>query len=285
MCGIFGFAGRPEIAAAINVASVLTALRHRGPDDDGTFVDTTTVGRETTQTCILVQTRLAIQDRSAAGHQPMSTHDGRWHLVFNGEIYNHRELRWALQREGDCFAGTSDTEVVLRALVRWGTTALCRLTGMFALALWDKAESSLLLARDRLGEKPLYIASFEGNRGVAFASEIRTLLASGVVERVVSRKGLLSYLEAGSVAEPWTMIQDVWAFPPATAAQFRSGCVRSERFWSSPFCEAPSRRLSEGAPLVRMQLEETVRNQLVADVPIGLFLSAGMDSGAIAAIA
>ena len=215
----------------------------------------------------------------------MCTRDGRWRLIFNGEIYNHRELRADLQKEGERFVGSSDTEVVQYALVRWGVQAVRRFTGMFALALWDRENASLLVARDRLGEKPLYFAPLGSAGGFAFASEVRTLLASGAVERVASRRALLSYLEAGSVAEPWTVIRNVWAFPPATVARFQSGVATSERFWDSPFHEEPSRTLKEAAPLVRTRLEDAVRAQLVADVPVGLFLSAGMDSTAIAAMA
>jgi asparagine synthase (glutamine-hydrolysing) len=215
----------------------------------------------------------------------MCTRGGRWRLIFNGEIYNHHELRAALRSEGERFAGSSDTEVVLDALVKWGPRGVTRFTGMFALALWDREEASLLLARDRVGEKPLYFARLDGAGGFAFASEIRTLLASGVVERVASRKALLFYLEAGSVAEPWTVIRNVWAFPPATVVRFQSGVATSERFWDSPFHDEPSRTLHEGASVVRASLEGAVRRQLVADVPVGLFLSAGMDSAAIAAMA
>lgn len=285
MCGIFGFVGRSELAASIDVDAVLDSLRHRGPDDRGTFAEAFRVAGKPGQTCILAQTRLSILDLSPAGHQPMCTRDGRWRLIFNGEIYNHRELRAHLQKEGECFAGSSDTEVVLQALVRWGVAAVRRFTGMFALALWDRENASLLLARDRVGEKPLYFAPLGGAGGFAFASEVRTLLASGIVERVASKKGLLSYLEAGSVAEPWTVIRNVWAFPPATVVRFKSGVATSERFWDSPFHDKPSRSLKDGAPLVRARLKEAVRSQMVADVPVGLFLSAGMDSTAVAAMA
>ncbi len=285
MCGIFGFVGSSQSAASIDVGAVLSSLRHRGPDDRGSFAETFSIAGRPDQTCILAQTRLSILDLSPAGHQPMCTRDGRWRLIFNGEIYNHREIRADLQKEGERFVGSSDTEVVLHALVRWGTQAVRRFTGMFALALWDRKDASLLLARDRLGEKPLYFAPLGCAGAFAFASEVRTLLASGVVERVASRKGLLSYLEAGSVAEPWTVIRNVWAFPPATAVRFQSGVATSERFWDSPFHEESSRTLKEGAPLVRARLEDAVRGQLVADVPVGLFLSAGMDSTAIAAMA
>jgi asparagine synthase (glutamine-hydrolysing) len=285
MCGIFGFVGGMDSAAGVDVDAVLRSLGHRGPDDRGTFTDTFPVADKPSHTCILVQTRLSILDLSPAGHQPMSTPDGRWRLIFNGEIYNHRELRADLQREGARFEGTSDTEVVLHALVRWGAQALRRFTGMFTVALWDRQNASMLMARDRLGEKPLYVAWDQRSGNLAFASEVRTLLTSGVVERVASRQGLLSYLEAGSVAEPWTAIRNVWAFPPATVALFQSGVVTSERFWESPFHQAPSRTLQDGAPLVRARLVDAVRDQLVADVPVGLFLSAGMDSTAIAALA
>lgn len=285
MCGIFGFVGAMDSAASVDVDAVLRSLRHRGPDDEGTFSETFPVTGKTNHTCILVHTRLSILDLSPAGHQPMSTPDGRWHLVFNGEIYNHPELRAALESEGQRFAGTSDTEVVLHALVRWGNRALRLFTGMFALALWDRDSASILVARDRFGEKPLYVVTDEVLGTFAFASEIRTLLASGIVERVASRAGLLSYLATGSVSEPWTIIRKVWAFPPATVARFKSGVVTSERFWQNPFREPATQALKDAAPLVGERLHRVVRRQLAADVPVGLFLSAGMDSVAIAVAA
>jgi asparagine synthase (glutamine-hydrolysing) len=284
MCGIFGFLGTSAAAAGVDVAAVLESLQHRGPDDRGTFVETLPeIAGKPEQTCVLAHTRLSIVDLSAGGHQPMSTRDGRWRLIFNGEIYNHLEIRADLHQAGERFIGSSDTEVVLYALVRWGAQAVKRFTGMFALALWDREERALLLVRDRLGEKPLYFAPL-GN-DLAFASELRTLLASGLVGRVASRTGLLSYLESGSVAEPWTLIRNVWAFPPATVLRAQNGRVTAERFWDSPFYDRPSQSLKQAAPQVRARLEAAVRNQMIADVPVGLFLSAGMDSTAIAAMA
>ena len=284
MCGIFGFVGGTDSAAGVNIGAVLGSLRHRGPDDQGAVTETVSAAGQPDQTCILVHTRLSILDLSPAGHQPMSTRDGRWRLIFNGEIYNHRELRAALQAEGVCFSGASDTEVVLHALVAWGARAVQRFTGMFALALWDRDNASLLVARDRFGEKPLYVSPARGGSFV-FASEVRTLLACGLVERVASRTALRSYLETGSVSEPWTVIRNVWAFPPATFARIEAGVVTPERFWDSPFHLAPSRTLREAAPFVRHCLADAVRGQLVADVPVGVFLSAGMDSAAIATMA
>jgi asparagine synthase (glutamine-hydrolysing) len=269
----------------VNVRAVLEALRHRGPDDEGVFTENVSqrIGQESS--CLLVQTRLAIVDLSSSGHQPMSACDGRWQLVFNGEIYNHREIRRELEREGVRFAGASDTEVVLHALVRWGEEAVPRFTGMFALALWDRDSASLLLARDRFGEKPLYFFTDAADGTFTFASEVRTLLASGIVERIGSREGLLSFLQVGSICEPWTVIQNVWAFPPATVASVTAGKVDARRFWENPFYAPPSRTVKQAAAPIRERLVDVVRSQLIADVPVGLFLSAGMDSAAIAVAA
>jgi asparagine synthase (glutamine-hydrolysing) len=264
---------------------VLRALRHRGPDDEGTFAERRRIGDLPAQTCILAQTRLSIVDLSPTGHQPMSSLDGRWRLIFNGEIYNHRELRADLQNAGERFVGGSDTEVVLRALVRWGERAVELFTGMFALALWDRATGRLLLARDRFGEKPLYFTYAADGSSFVFASEIRALLASGVVDRFVSSRGVTTYLETGSVSEPWTIVRNVWAFPPATVVQLQRGAASAKRFWESPFNDEPTHSVKEGSALVRDRLEAAVRCQLVADVPVGLFLSAGMDSTAIAVMA
>jgi asparagine synthase (glutamine-hydrolysing) len=156
---------------------------------------------------------------------------------------------------------------------------------MFALALWDRDSASVLLARDRFGEKPLYFFTNAADGTFAFASEVRTLLASGIVERIASREGLLSFLQAGSVCEPWTVIQNVWAFPPATVVRVTRGKVDARRFWESPFYAPPSRTVQQAAVPIRERLVEVVRSQLIADVPVGLFLSAGMDSAAIAVAA
>jgi len=285
MCGIFGFLGQNRNGLRIDTHAVLESLRHRGPDDCGVFREDSTGSGTSLQSCILIHTRLSILDLSVAGHQPMSTPDGRWCLVFNGELYNHRDLRESLERDGQHFVGESDTEVVLHAMARWGTDALRRFTGMFALALWDTKDASMTLARDRFGEKPLYFSSNPRTGDLVFASEVRTLLASGVVDRIASRRGVETFLETGSVLEPWTIVRDVWALPPATVVRYRAGSATAECYWRNTFGQRPSTTLADAAPLVRAALEKAVRRQLVADVPVGLFLSAGMDSTAIASIA
>jgi asparagine synthase (glutamine-hydrolysing) len=188
---MFGFVGSSDAAARTDIDAVLSSLRHRGPDDHDTYAETFSIGGKGNQTCILAQTRLSVIDLTLTEHKPTSSHDGRWRLVVNGEIYNHRELKDNLVKDGERFVGSSDTAVVVHALVKWGPAGRRQeINGMFAFALWDRASASLTLARDRSGEKPLYVGLPDRAGSFDFASEVRTLLASDQVQRVTSRRGL-----------------------------------------------------------------------------------------------
>ncbi len=280
MCGIFGFAGDRTTASGLDLGPVQAALEHRGPDDRGRLVE----AGPGDAAVALVHTRLAILDLSPAGHQPMVSASGRHVLVFNGEVFNFAEVKRDLEAEGVPIRSTGDSEVVLEAIVHWGpATAVKRFRGMFALAVWDRTDGSLLLVRDRLGIKPLYL--LETARGLAFASEVRALLATGLSRRRLSREGLGSYLAFGSVSEPHTMIEGIRSLPPGHMLTWRDGTSVVTRYWSLP--ESPARRLTypEAVETLRPVLTEAIRLRLVSDVPLGIFLSGGIDSSALLALA
>jgi asparagine synthase (glutamine-hydrolysing) len=264
MCSIAGIFGRGEQEVVVRMNE---AQRHRGPDDEG-VVQCGNV--------VLGNTRLAIIDTSAAGHQPM--HDpetGNW-ITYNGETYNFKELRRELGGE---WASNTDTEVVLRAYRRWGADAFRRLRGMFALAIWDNQRKRLILARDPLGIKPLYY--YAAKDQLIFASELRALLASGLVPRRLSAAGLDSYLANGSVAAPLTIIDGVRQLLPGhylESVEFKEIEFAVPRSDEVPDCR------DEAVARLRAGLEESVRAHLVSDVPLGVFLSGGMDSSALVAL-
>jgi asparagine synthase (glutamine-hydrolysing) len=286
MCGIAGVIDyeRPTDASVL-AARLDAALAHRGPDGAGTW----TSPAPTTPAVLLVHRRLAIIDPGSGGAQPMSTPDGRHHIVFNGEIYNYRALRADLEARGERFATGSDTEVLLRLVALDGPSSLARVRGMFAFACWDSLERSLLMARDRFGIKPLYVAT-SGTR-VAFASEIGALQASGVVDRTPSTAGVLAFLEWGSVPPPLTWTRGVEMLPPGTWRQWTAGASATTR---GVFADV--RNTYVGAPSaadavdsfrvdVAEALRDSVRAHLVADVPVGVFLSGGIDSGVLVSCA
>jgi len=246
------------------------AQRHRGPDDHG-VVQCGNV--------VLGNTRLAIIDTSLAGHQPMNDPEtGNW-ITYNGETYNFKELRRELGGE---WASNTDTEVVLRAYGKWGVDAFRRLHGMFALALWDEREKRLLLARDPLGIKPLYY--FVGKDRLVFASELRALLASELVPRRLSVAGVDSYLANGSVVAPLTIVEGVRQLLPGHYVEVNeAGEFKEIEFGVTSSTPVPERR-DEAVARVRAELEESIRLHLVSDVPLGVFLSGGMDSSALVAL-
>ena len=277
MCGIFGFVGKRERAASIDLNLALKSLHHRGPDDSGTYFGVSKTDPEIA--CAFAHTRLSIIDLSAAGHQPMTTEDGRYTIVYNGEIYNFRDIASELERLGDRFRSHCDTEVVLRAFARWGKDCLDRFQGMFAFAIWDTQLGSLFLARDRLGIKPLYYATTAS--GFAFASEVRVLMDCGVAERRISQEGLNSYLAFGSVSGPFTIVEGVRALGPGCWAQADHRDPRIGTYWT-----LPGRAVSDGEDVeARSATRFAVLSELNADVPVGVFLSGGIDSSAIVSLA
>jgi asparagine synthase (glutamine-hydrolysing) len=251
------------------------ALRHRGPDDAGLYLSPD-------RHAGLAHTRLAILDLSPAGHQPMASADGRYHITFNGEIYNFRALREELATNGEQFQSQTDTEVLLRMYALYGAECVRELSGMFAFAIWDSQEKTCFLARGPLGIKPLYYYHHGGR--FAFASETRALLSSGLVPRRISAAALHGYLLFGSVQEPQTLIEGISCLEAGHYLIWRAGTLKKRCFWEVQF-HAESATHAEAVTQTREALEETVRRHFVSDVPVGIFLSGGVDSTALVALA
>lgn len=277
MCGFVGTAsGRPLSEHELVANRRLTALlARRGPDDEGHLAD---------DWFALGFRRLAVIDPSPAGHQPMATDDGRWALVFNGELYNQRALRHELQAAGTTFRSTSDTEVVLHALVRWGEEALGRFNGMFALGLVDRLERTVLLARDPMGIKPL--SWLERPDGLVFASQYDAVIRHPWCRRRLRSDVAALYLRLGYVPSPYGIVEDTGQVSPGTFVRWTADGGRVEQaYWRWP--TAPDQLLAGDRAVDRVgrTLDDAVRRQLVADVPVGTFLSGGIDSPLVTAIA
>jgi asparagine synthase (glutamine-hydrolysing) len=279
VCGIAGFIAPDDEAS---IARMISALGHRGPDGQGSAP--LRCGGQTAGW--FGHKRLAILDLSKAGHQPMSTDDGRFTITYNGEVFNFREVREKLERAGEHFISRSDTEVILKAFRAWGEKCLHELRGMFAIAIWDAKLGRLFLARDRLGIKPLYYHAANGH--FFFASELRALLACGQLPRHLNAEGILDYLRFGSVSDPDTMIEGAMALLPGHYLIWEKGSLQDVEYWEIPcFSQAsPSTGKAEkpGEDTVaelRSVLWEAARQRLVSDVPIGVFLSGGVDSSAL----
>jgi asparagine synthase (glutamine-hydrolysing) len=281
MCGLAGiFAYQPK-AAPVQQAELLRIRDHmlaRGPDGEGLWLgDDARIG--------LAHRRLAIIDLTEDGAQPMASADGRFRIVFNGEIYNYRELRIQLQREGVVFRSQSDTEVLLQLYARHGKDMLEKLRGMFAFAIWDTTESTLFLARDAFGIKPLYYA----NDGATFrfASQVKALLAGGAISSRADPAGILGFHLWGSVPEPFTTYAGIKSLPAGTVMKVRSvEGIEAAKPYVSLVSEISQDRYghiiqSELADIVRAAARDSVAAHLQADVEVGLFLSAGIDSGAL----
>ncbi len=282
MCGIIGIASQSSVSARGWLAAGGDALRHRGPDDAGEWWSA--------DGCVgLGHRRLAVIDLSPGGHQPMPDAGGELRIVFNGEIYNFADLRKELAANGHGFLTQSDTEVILAAYREWGTDCLSHLNGMFAFALYDGRRRQLFIARDRAGEKPLYYAHSGG--ALRFASELKGLMADPTLARRVDPEALDCYLAMGYVPGERCMLQAVNKLPPAHALVFdlHSGQSRLWRYWRlpEPDARADQGRADEAALLQELEtlLEDAVRRQLVADVPVGVLLSGGVDSSLITAMA
>ena len=272
MCGIGGYSGDFDRS----LLSVMNrSMAHRGPDDEGIWCSSE-------QRIGLSHRRLAIIDLSPLGHQPMWDVTGRAAIVFNGEIYNYKELRKDLEQRGYAFASQTDTEVLLNLYLAEGEDMLSRLNGMFAFALWDAKKHQLFVARDGFGVKPLYYA-FTG-RGFVFASEMKALLKEPSIPRHVDAQAVLNYVTYLWCPAPRTMLSAVRKLAPGHAMLVKQGgLLRSWQFFDLPYTDAKfAGSPEEGGELLRNKLAESVRRQMIADVPVGAFLSGGLDSSAIA---
>jgi asparagine synthase (glutamine-hydrolysing) len=288
VCGIAGVIDLDRATSAEGLAATAKALAdriaHRGPDDHDVWVDASAG-------IAFGHRRLAIVDLSPTGHQPMTSADGRFTICFNGEIYNHRDLRAALEHGGHRFRGTSDTEVFVEALATYGLDATLEMVnGMFAFALWDAAEQTLHLVRDRLGEKPLYYAT--AGRRVVFASEMKALREIDGIDTTVDRAALASYMRLGYIPAPHTIHRGVQKLAAGTCVRVSArGLTEQRPFWdlrsAADVARDNAASLSEGAAVDQLDelLRDAVSRRLQADVPVGVFLSGGVDSTAVTAIA
>lgn len=295
MCGIAGAIGNlspplHDVTAARDaltacVERISLAQRHRGPDGDGLWA-------ASSSEVVFGHRRLAIIDLSEAGAQPMVDPASGCAITFNGEIYNFRELRRELETLGEQFHSSSDTEVVLKAYKRWGLSVVPRLRGIFAMGIWDPRSRAVHLVRDHMGIKPLYWtrtrSSSLGHEILLFASEVRALLASGMVERRLDPAGVASYLSQGFVIGPGTIVEGISLLPAASTLTIGPGrnaqdpnTYELQRYWTAPSCGV--RRTTEDE--LRAELASAVGMQLVSDAPLGIFLSGGIDSSAVAALA
>lgn len=276
MCGIAGILnldGSPASAALVKAMS--DALAHRGPDGEGQFIEGA-VG--------LGHRRLAIIDLSPAGRQPMESGDGRFIISYNGEVYNFQALRTELQGKGHRFRSRSDTEVVLAAWAEWGSRSLARLNGMFAFALWDRRERRLWLARDRYGIKPLYWT--KAGKSLLFGSEIKALLTSPALEPALSPAALVEYLTFQNFFTDGTLFRGVSLLPAGSMLTIseRERTPRIERWWDYDFTEENGSEAELAEELDRL-FRQAVTRQLVSDVDVASYLSGGIDSGSVTAIA
>lgn len=273
MCGLVGFQGRLPLE---RLAAMSREVAHRGPDDQGSWSDPASG-------IALGHRRLSIVDLSPDGRQPMTNEDGSLQLILNGEIYNQRELRAGLESRGHRFRSRSDVEPVLHLYEEEGEEALCRLNGIFALALWDARRRRLLLARDPLGVKPLYYCALP--QGVLFASELKALLAVPEVPRGLDLAAIHQHLALIWAPAPHTLLQSVRKLEPGYRLLIADGRIeRHEPYWDLPYdgTRAPGSRREHTAE-VRRLVTAAVERQLMADVPVGAFLSGGVDSSAVVA--
>jgi asparagine synthase (glutamine-hydrolysing) len=278
MCGVTGLIHlNGDAVSPVILKKMTDAIAHRGPDGEGHWIEGN-VG--------IGHRRLAIIDLSPAGHQPMITSDHRYVLSYNGEIYNYREIRTELEALGYLFHSQTDTEVVLNALAHWGKDALLKFNGMFGLALWDRKERTLLLARDRYGIKPLYYAK-QGHH-FAFGSEQKAITAQPTFKRNLNKPALLEYFTFQNIFTDQTLLQDIHLLPAGYYALLHvpSGQWKQYQYWDYRFRE-PDHKASKQEYVEELDrlFKQAVSRQLVSDVELGAYLSGGMDSGSITAIA
>jgi asparagine synthase (glutamine-hydrolysing) len=281
MCGIAGAVVSPAKGVTVeHLRRMLAAIAHRGPDGHGTFEATAGDGRRV----LLGHRRLAIIDPEG-GHQPMCDEAAGIALTYNGEIYNFRELRAELEGKGYAFARDSDTEVLLRAWQHWGEGVVERLRGMFAFAVWDARRDVLFIARDRFGEKPLFVLEDGGD--FYFASEIKALLGLPRPRPEVNLTAVWDYLAYRYVPGPRTLFRGIRKLAPGTCATWRAGSLTERRYWSAPDRQASAAVKGSDTDAVAefgQRLDTAVRMQMVSDVPFGAFLSGGLDSSTIVAL-
>jgi asparagine synthase (glutamine-hydrolysing) len=269
LCGIAGFTHKKWKPEPGRIESAVATLLHRGPDQQGVF---------RSGVCSMGATRLKIIDL-VTGDQPISSDDGGTVIVFNGEIYNHRELRSELEACGHHFHSRSDTETVLHAFLEWDTACFSRLRGMFGVALWTEATKRLVLARDRMGIKPLY--TFRKGEDIFFGSELKAILVHPEIERRLSLAGLDCYLSLNYVPCPWTLVDGIEKLAPGHWLEWRDGAVSSDSYWSLPLGPSRNVTLDAAKEELNVLLGQSVREHLISDVPLAVWLSGGIDSSTV----
>ncbi len=275
MCAIVGLVRRDGGIDAAALSAMRDTMAHRGPDDAGLHISTDrTVG--------LGHRRLSIIDLSAAGHQPMTNEDGSIWLVFNGEIYNFQTLRRELIAAGHTFHSTTDSEVILHAYEEWGVDAVRRLRGMFAYAIWDEPRRRLVLARDRLGIKPLFY--WHDGANLTFASELKGVIADSRVPRTIDETAVYDFFTYRYVPTPKSIYRDVRKLPPGHVAVLEGERLSLTEYWTPTFGSARTSD-ADAVEMVRAKLSEAVTLHLIADVPVGVMLSGGLDSSTVCALA
>ena len=269
MCGIVGFTHKNWLPDIGRIERATATLIHRGPDQQGVVQSSL---------CSMGAARLKIIDLDS-GDQPIFSEDRNVAIVFNGEIYNHLELRKELEALGHRFYSHCDTETVLRAFLEWDTDCFARLRGMFAIGLWTKSTKRLVVARDRMGIKPLYIAR-RGN-DLFFGSELKAILIHPEIDRTLSLDGLDCYLSLNYVPSPWTLVEGIKKLPPGEWLEWRDGRVSTDAYWRLPFGVVREQTVDSACEELDDLLRQSVREHLVSDVPLGMWLSGGVDSSTI----
>ena len=269
MCGIVGFTAKAWSPGSERIRQATDTLLHRGPDQQGFYQS---------KSCCLGATRLKIVDLSG-GDQPISSEDSDTTIVFNGEIYNHLEVRETLEARGHRFQSHCDTETVLHAFLEWDTECFARLRGMFAAAIWCDSRQRLVLARDRIGIKPLYIA--ERGEDLFFASELKGILVHPEIERQLSLEGLDCFLSMNYVPSPWTLIEGIQKLPPGYWLEWQNGRITKQAYWQMPQMAPSPMSLEDAKSELDRLLEQSVREHLMSDVPLSVWLSGGVDSTTI----
>ena len=269
MCGIAGFTTKNWSAPPERIRQATATLIHRGPDQQGVFQS---------KLFSMGAARLKIIDLES-GDQPILSEDGDFGIAFNGEIYNHLELRVELEKLGHRFVSHSDTETVLRSFIQWDKNCFSRLRGMFAVALWTKSKRRVVLARDRMGIKPLYIARL--GEDLFFGSELKALFVHPEIERRLSLQGLDCYLALNYIPSPWTLVEGIEKVPPGEWLEWNDGQISTGCYWRLPFGVSESMTLESAKEELDVLLQNAVREHLISDVPLGVWLSGGIDSSTI----
>lgn len=276
MCGIAGVLNtNGEPVTPVMLKRMTDAIAHRGPDGEGHYIDG----------CLgLGHRRLSIIDLSSAGHQPMASEDGRYVMTYNGEVYNFRELRVELVAKGHQFYSKTDSEVVLKSIIEWGENALLKFNGMFALAIWDKKERRLVLARDRFGVKPLYY-TYTGNSFV-FGSEVKAIIASNQYKASMNKAGLLEYMTFQNFFTDQTLFENIKLLPAGNYLEIKESQLKLVEYWDYSFTE-PDTKIDDQEYVEELDrlFIQAVSRQMISDVDLGAYLSGGMDSGSVTAIA